>query len=1059
MKKFISVILTFCMLLTMFGAMSVSAAANDGVLDFDTGAQPTFTITGEGTANEQNVYEEDGYKIQGRKSYYGHEWKIEKDVFGKPGYSIYGGGVTDAEASETQTDPCLIAFADFTNPAMLTSSDQYYVLEFDVAFNGGNTVEFNATADNGKMVTFMGGGGANRNIKSDFFRNNNGLYPAYNNMWHNFKFVVKSADITATDNDAADATAENNHQYWIYANGNLVASGTTALKIRSSEDNLTSFAGFKGLQLRYYDVKTSGSSLRLDNICTYVTDALPKGWEGSIDFDSLTESTDIAAINNQLWASETGYFVPGENQTFIRGTTQALASVEGGVYGKAADDMAISVSHGGTSTDGTHFMQIVQAGKGFTGMHRIEKGEFFEYQMSMGWEPDAVIIGAQGFYDFDNPEGIRDGKGHMLISVSPTSGAVNALGVNVPGVKLTSQTWYKFNLVVHSGDVNAANDEDKNWFNLYVNDTLVGEKIVFTPSVRATAGNVVAYPTFMGVDQVWLQNGYGANAEKKSGKVYYDDIMFKNGLSQQTYSPVTVSTTDEIAAGYIGAEGHVPGMGSYVDNRVSFDADKWSVTDGTITFVPSGSNNFARIIRADGTKIYDTFKVDTKVSDSKTFDATSAPSSVFNYAAKDFTTYTFGSGIAGRSADDYSFKMESTGVYDNWVMTIDEEGNATSADYQNDPANWINKSDIPADTKATYKFRDSYNPFVQMFPANHFPNLNYTAPWSANLSLLADGDYNTVDLQVVSTDDSGKVTMALLTLNNSNGFIYVNKVGTGISYREGEWLNFVVNVYPATKQLTLWYNGEIIWEGEFDFPWEHFARIKIQHAIGHDGYHSIAARTCKLYADDIIFYQGSRFVPAAITATANSDKFDSTFIEADVIIANAATTTDDIASAITGGTTTVYSDNSFAAEAAGNAAKGNIAVVKSADGFVYKYIYIANSDDASPVTASMAYTQSYQLGHNSYAPKYNVDNVVDGTIIVASYQTVDDVKMFENCDFADLEGATYEYNGKNLVVTPAKRVNITTTEETSEVKLFFWDSINGLKPIAPVSVCNFKAAN
>lgn len=151
------------------------------------------------------------------------------------------------------------------------------------------------------------------------------------------------------------------------------------------------------------------------------------------------------------------------------------------------------------------------------------------------------------------------------------------------------------------------------------------------------------------------------------------------------------------------------------------------------------------------------------------FAQNSSAASEFNYGAKDFTTYTFPSTVAGRGSADYSFKMESIGVYDNWVMTKDADGNATSNEYQKNPANWMNKED--ADKKVgggtEYKFRDSYNPFVQLMQNTHLATLDYKNAWSVNVSFLAAGEYNTVDFQAISNDTGGRVTMSLFSLNSS----------------------------------------------------------------------------------------------------------------------------------------------------------------------------------------------------------------------------------------------------------------------------------------------------
>ena len=52
--------------------------------------------------------------------------------------------------------------------------------------------------------------------------------------------------------------------------------------------------------------------------------------------------------------------------------------------------------------------------------------------------------------------------GNATIMASPMN--VSEQGTEL---KVTSKTWYKFNIVVHAGDINAVDDADKNWFNFY----------------------------------------------------------------------------------------------------------------------------------------------------------------------------------------------------------------------------------------------------------------------------------------------------------------------------------------------------------------------------------------------------------------------------------------------------------------------------------------------------------------------------------------------------------------------------------------------------------------
>ncbi len=1064
MKKFISICLTLCMLLTMVGTINVSAAAGDGVLDSDIGSTPEFTVSNKGKGDERHNYEEDGYKFSGRVSHAAHSWEFKNNELGNGGYSFVGKTVSGVSGTTAQNDPCLMAFVDFTNPAMLTSTDQYYKIEFDFAVTNDESFEIRATTDNGSTIQLLDGGiGLDKTIDVDALCQN-GIYKSYKDTWTKYQIIIKSDDVTSTDDGANDSTAENTHQYWIYANGYLIKSGTTSLKKYNENNYLNSFAGIKALQLRAYHnafktdsetgfrTPTKDVTVRIDNFSTSVINSLPAtDWEASMNFDSLTESTDVAAINTEIWNEQLGYFIHGSTYagnvnytTKIRNDKNGLASVEGGVYGKDASDKAISISLDGTQTDATHFFAVSSVGHGQNTMQPMKKGDFYELQTYMAWESDAKTVGIQGMYSNTSSE---DGKGKMLLSIG-TDGLINVLGTKASGtVKLSPQTWYKFNIVVHSGDVNATNAEDKNWYNLYVNDTLIAEKVEFTPSRRG--GN---QDTFLGVDSYWFQ--VSTANPNKSGKLYIDDIKIKYSETEPTYSPVTVSTTDEIAAGYIGAQGHVPGFGSYLDERVSFDAEKWSVSDGgTITLIPAtdGINNYAKIVKADGTKIFDNFKKQTTTVNSVTLNESSVPENVFDYGPKDFSSYAISTGIAGRGADDYSFKLDSVGVYDNWVMTVDEDGNETTAAYQKDPANWVNKSDIPSDTTATYKFRDSYNPFVQLWK-NDIGALDYNAPWSLNISILAGGEFNSKDIQAISDDTGSRVTMNLVSIKGANNEIYVDKTSTGVIAAKDQWINFVINIYPATKGYALWCDGELIYEGTFNFPWERFARIKIQDAIGHDGYHSAKARTSRVYVDDIIFYQGARFVPTAIEAAATGDKFDSTYLADNVIIADENTTVSDITGGITGGTVALYANKTYAA--ATDVTKGNIAVVKSSNGLVYKYIYVADSSEAA--SAEIAFKQEYKIGDNTFGPKYYTDNAVDGKIIVASYKTVDGRQQLADCNFVSTDGAAYEYNGNKVVMTPAERVKITVPSDTTGVKIFLWDNLTNLKPIAEESNCNLK---
>ena len=48
------------------------------------------------------------------------------------------------------------------------------------------------------------------------------------------------------------------------------------------------------------------------------------------------------------------------------------------------------------------------------------------------------------------------------------------------------------------------------------------------------------------------------------------------------------------------------------------------------------------------------------------------------------------------------------------------------------------------------------------------------------------------------------------------------------------------------------------------------------------------------------------------------------------------------------------------------------------------------------------------------------------------------------------------YNGKNLTVVPANRVDINIPSDATEVKIFLWKDLSGCKPLAQESVATLK---
>ena len=1044
MKKIISLVLVLSMIFSLsvsMNLMQVNAALDDGMADFDTGVVPELIGTPTSEASYLYNYVEDGYTIQGRVSHPAHNWEIEKDALGKKGYSILGTGKKGVAATtDKQNDPCLNAYVTFDNPAKLESTDEYYTLEFDVALTGNNNrFEVIATTDNGASLLLLTGVGNGKNISSDALRITDSIYFAYQSSWHKFKLVLKSADVTAKDGDANDAVAEDTHQYWLYANGNLVKSGTTSIKKRNDTNSLNSFAAITKLDIRAYGItdqdattklhttKESDWSIRLDNIATYVTNSLPvTDWEGSIDFDTLTDSTDIAAINSELWDEQVGYFLSGkaygETYTYVRSSKKGLASVEGGVFGKDATDKAISVSLDGTQTDGTHFFQITQAGQGYNQMQRMGKGDFFEFQTYMAWEDNAYLPGVQGFY---SNTASNDGKGSMLLNLTPSSGAVYVFGTYIPNLKVTSKTWYKFNIVVHAGDINAVDDADKNWFNFYVNDRLVAEKVVFTPTIRGGT-----QPTFLGVDQFWFQVGAGsaqANPDQTSGKTYYDDIKIKYTTTpSDVLEPVYIGTTDEYGKLYFG-EGAttIPGTDNYIDQRVTLDSDKWFTSDGSVMTIKNSSvgvNNYYSIT-GNGRKLFGNLKNSNSVlAGTKVFSDTTEPNKEFNYALKDFTTHSVGSYIAGKDFDDYSFRIDSVNVYDNWVKVLEDDGvTPTSAEYQSNPENWIDKADVPEEQKDLYKFRDSYNPFVQMFPGTHFSNgVKEDAPWSVAFSMYTSGKYNSADFQVISSD---KISQNIITLDQVHGnvvsvfgTIIEDEKGNPLKYNDNQWHDVVINVYPKANVIDVILDGKVVYSGEDTFPWENLARVKFQHAFG--AVPKAEARTGTLAIDDIYFYGGSRYEAANIEIAADG-AFDDKYIDGGIITVTSAANAGDLSdiTEVNGKSIIkeVYQGNDFGTTVGDDITSGNILLVKSSDCRQIRYYYLADVEEKPEVEFTSV--PEYILEETNLLTAEIVTNtVIKGNIFAASYEDVGTAKQMLKCTSGSLEDAEYRYDGKALSV-------------------------------------------
>ena len=1054
MKKIISFVLVLTMIFTLFvygGTTVVNAMAESGVLTFDTESVPVFT-PGTGDA-PQHTFTQGDYKFSGRVSHASMEWSFEENALGKKGYSVYGvakSGVT--ATSDKQNDPCLAAYVDITNPVVITDTNKYYIVEFDMATTGATSFEMLATTTAGQIIVPFSKG-KDKKVKSDFFRQSNGVYVADDATWHNYKLVIKPADVTAKDGDANDITVEE-HEYWIYANGILADSGKTMLKKRNTNDSLTYFEGLNRLEFRGYGITkqddttklhttTAEWGIRLDNISTSVADELPgANFEASMDFDTLTETTDMDKINSELWATQTGHFISGTSGTYIRTSEKGLAAVEGGLFGKADSDKAISLWLDGNQTNGTHFMNVKLSGYDYKGLHRMQKGDFYELQTYMAWDADAQVTGIQGFYD--NEVAGNDGKGPVAINVTPSSGIVYALGKTIDGIILEPSTWYKFNLVVHSGDAKAQDDEDKNWFKLYINDVLVADKVVFTPTLR----NNVQTDTFLGIDQYWLQVGVGK--AQTSGKVYYDDFKVSyTGQEPVIDAPSYIGTTDEYAMLYLGDEANVfPGVNNYIDERVNLDSDKWFTSDGAVVTIKNPSrvvaNNYYSIT-GNGKKIFGNLKNSySELAGRKTFSEASELNKEFNYAAKDFTTHSFGSYIGGRDFEDYSFRMDTVNVYDNWVKVLEDDGEtATSAEYQRNPENWIDKADIPEGKEALYKFRDSYNPFVQIFPGTHFSNgVKEDLPWSVAFSMYTSGEYNTADFQVISDDNSERVITNILTLDQVHGNVVgvAGKViqdekGNPLKYNDNQWHDVVVNVYPKANKIDVVFDGKVIYSGEDTFPWERLARVKFQHAFG--AMDKENARTGTLAVDDLYFYRGSRYQGANIEIKAEG-AFDDKYIDGGIITATAAATASDL-SGITevngkGITKQIFQSNDYGSENGDDITSGNILLVRSSDGRQFRYYYLADVEEKPVVQFTSA--PDYILEEtNLISTEISTNTVIKGKIFAASYEDVGTAKKMLKCTDGSLDDAKYRYDGNKLSVkVPALYLGV--DESVSSVKLF-----------------------
>lgn len=246
----------------------------------------------------------------------------------------------------------------------------------------------------------------------------------------------------------------------------------------------------------------------------------------TVDFNSLPEGPADAAAAKGGWND----LILSQGQQGQPNSSYCYDVVDG-VFGKEKGDKALCIYNDRFVTEaaGTDPMQkarfadTADGGRnGFDNRIELNKGEYMELSFDLAIDGETGEKNIRGVY---NTGDSWTWTAYDFLKIKNQE--LYLFGNKIADVTIAPKSWYNYRFVFRSGDDDAENTEDKNYYRFYVDNRLLSEGS-FTP--LNDKGNVVT-KTFKGFSEIWFtqqafDGGVLSKAQQnKERDLYVDNII------------------------------------------------------------------------------------------------------------------------------------------------------------------------------------------------------------------------------------------------------------------------------------------------------------------------------------------------------------------------------------------------------------------------------------------------------------------------------------------------------------------------------------------------------
>lgn len=778
----------------------------------------------------------------------------------------------------------------------------------------------------------------------------------------------------------------------------------------------------------------------------------------SLSFDGLNPELTDVELMTQIYNQYPTDFIfdrshlptPTVGETVGEGVAGRHIKAEGGIFGKANDDIALNIY-----TDGT---KVADNGGSISAetIFSTNEGNYTDVEVYMAWDGTAKDMkGVVAYYNLDtniNFNSPNAGKDYTETEASQVikidkNGYVYAFGNKVQDNPLTAGKWYKFNLVVKGGKGGITNENNgntidsagnypvidssnTNTYSFYIDNKAVVTDKVFTPRARiadsgAWADRFQWQDSFLGFRKLALELRTSSATTKTTG-VWFDDFSLAQNLTAKpSYEPISfdIAGTNPVAELYKGA---VDGDGvQYIDERVDLSNFKYGTKVLESGVLKSGETKNVMGTTQDGEKLFGAVK---------------------NYYKRNW---------------DHKF-VDNTGnaVLDNsWACTVTSP--ISSVSYQKTPIAGSNDGDgyikyEILDTTAQTATGTGKEAAFQTNGGQSKTGMAPTLPFTYEVSLCPKGNFPNIDISLI-TDKWFRVSL----MNDET--IKVDGTVCG-RYTKGQWIRVAMTAYPAVNLCEVYINGELI--GSYPYAKtldnaQKIQRVKIAQVLSvKDETHYNSA---SLLLDNIHVTTGSR--PDNELAT-NLSSTTMTVGKRIIFVPKNKTSQEDFYGAlnITGkydaNDIKIYSDDTFTAINNSNIKTGNILVIpKTLDysgEIAYSYYYLVRGKAKDIGVASL--TDKLTDEDNSVKAIINYFKPLNKTakLAIAQYNGDDILVDF---DVVDID-ATEEIAGHSVnnyeypYLLKTKEFTIDNYKEGNTLRAFIFNSMDDISPVTEAEIIN-----